>query len=78
MQVIVIQSRKDCLNPGCKFPFTTLAEIPALDETTKGHNLECPKCHFEFCSQCFEPIDEGDGNSVKCPDCNTILKLPES
>ncbi len=65
MQVIV-QPYKIC--PYCHF------------SARQGHNFQCPECRGEFCSQCFEPIIEDNGHSIKCPyeKCQTVLKLPEA
>lgn len=39
-------------------------------------DFDCPKCRGSFCSNCFNPDFQGNGNAFRCPHCLVLLLIP--
>lgn len=64
MLKVLIRGPREC--PRCKVP----------NENIEGQDFECPSCGASFCNSCFEPILDGDGRKIKCPQCKCKLGFP--
>ena len=56
--------------------FTTGDCLKCGKITGEEIKFECPECNFRFCIRCFKPIINGDGSTIKCPNCERDLILP--
>lgn len=64
----------------CREPKGELERCLRCGELIKSDadvRFKCAYCGEEFCGWCFKPDYDGKGDTIKCPRCENLLKLPK-